>query len=286
MRTLEELVGYKDKNVVITGSASGMAKAATELLIAFGAKVYAIDRNDIDLPVYKSIKGDLSTREGIDSVVSELPEKIDALFMCHGVALIPEKEKFIQLVNFIGQKYMVEALLPRILENGSVSFISSSGGYGWENKIELINEYINLNTFEEQVEWVEGHMPIFSEGYMSDSYCFSKQCINAYVKSKVRPPEFINKKIRVNAIAPSYTISGLTKDFNLAISQDGSEESGEKLMHDLFLKSWNGRPGTSEDMGYPLVMIGSNLFGYLSGQVIYIDFGMTGEMDYKNLLSK
>ena len=57
-------------------------------------------------------------------------------------------------------------------------------------------------------------------------------------------------------------------------------------MHDLFLKSWNGRPGTSEDMGYPLVMIGSNLFGYLSGQVIYIDFGMTGEMDYKNLLSK
>ena len=93
MRTLEELVGYKDKNVVITGSASGMAKAATELLIAFGAKVYAIDRNDIDLPVYKSIKGDLSTREGIDSVVSELPEKIDALFMCHGVALIKKKEK-------------------------------------------------------------------------------------------------------------------------------------------------------------------------------------------------
>lgn len=283
MKTVEALMGYKNKNVVITGSASGMAKAATELLISLGANVYAIDRNDIDLPVFKAIKGDLSTKEGIDKVFSELPENIEALFMCHGVALIPQKEKFIQLVNFIGQKYFVEAVLPRISDNGSISFISSSGGYGWEKKIDIIHEYLNCPTFEEQANWVDSHMEIFSEGYSSDSYCFSKQCINAYIKTKVRSLEFIDRKIRINAIAPSYTISGLTKDFNLAISQDGSEESGEKLMHDLFLKSWNGRPGTSEDMGYPLVMIGSNLFGYLSGQVIYIDFGMTGELDYKNL---
>jgi hypothetical protein len=34
-------------------------------------------------------------------------------------------------------------------------------------------------------------------------------------------------------------------------------------------------------MGYPLVIIGSKLCSYMSGQVVYIDFGLTGEMDYK-----
>ena len=40
---LKKLFGYEGKTVVITGSASGMSKSATELLLELGAKVYAID---------------------------------------------------------------------------------------------------------------------------------------------------------------------------------------------------------------------------------------------------
>jgi len=285
MESIENLLGYKGKNVVITGSASGMARTATELLISLGANVYAIDRSDIDLSVYKSIKGDLSTKETIDEVIAELPEKIDALFVCHGMALVKGKEKLIQLVNFIGQKYIIETLLPKVVDGGSVSVISSTGGYGWESKMSLIGELLACPNFKEQSNWVDEHMEIFSAGYSSDAYCFSKQCMNAYIKSKVRSQEFIGRKIRINAIAPSYTTSGLTKDFNLAVSQDGTEASGEQLMYDLFLKSWNGRPGKPEEMGYPLVFVGSNICGYLSGQIIYIDFGLTAESDYKSACS-
>ena len=42
---LKKLFGYEGKTVVITGSASGMSKAATELLLELGANVYAIDIN-------------------------------------------------------------------------------------------------------------------------------------------------------------------------------------------------------------------------------------------------
>lgn len=286
MKTIEDLFGYRGKNVVITGSASGMSRAATELLISLGATVYAIDRSDIDLPVHKAIKGDLANQNTIDMAIAELPETIDALFVCHGMALVKGKEKLIQLVNFIGQRYIVETLLPRIADGGSVSFISSSGGYGWESKMSLIHEILTCPTFEAQANWVEEHLEVFSDGYSSDAYCFSKQCLNAYIKSKVRSEEFIGRKIRINAVAPSYTNSGLTKDFNLAVSQDGSEENGEQLMHDLFLKSWNGRPGNPEEMGYPLVVVGSDICSYLSGQIIYIDFGLTGETDYNNALQK
>ena len=77
---LKKLFGYEGKTVVITGSASGMSKSATELLLELGAKVYAIDINPIDLPVEKAFKADLSKKEEIDEVISKLPEKIDALF--------------------------------------------------------------------------------------------------------------------------------------------------------------------------------------------------------------
>ena len=53
---IKELFGFEGKNVVITGAASGMGKAACELLIELGAIVYAVDLNPIDLPVKKRFK--------------------------------------------------------------------------------------------------------------------------------------------------------------------------------------------------------------------------------------
>ena len=40
---MSDVLGYKEKNVVITGAASGMGEAAAQLLVDLGAKVYALD---------------------------------------------------------------------------------------------------------------------------------------------------------------------------------------------------------------------------------------------------
>lgn len=286
MKNIEELLGYQGKTVVITGAASGMAKSATELLLSLGAKVYAVDRNETDLPVFEFISADLSQKATIDKVVAKLPEKIDALFMCHGVGIGKGKEKFIQMVNFVGQRYMVEELLPRITDGGSVTFISSTGGYGWEQNMQHVGEVLACPTFEATEKWVDEHVDLFTDGQTPDPYQFSKQCVTAYVKLKTRAPEFIDRKIRINAIGPSFTSTALIKEFNLAASSDGTEAGGAQVLHDLYLKSWNGRPGLPEEMGYPLVFIGSDLFSYLSGQVLYIDFGLTGELDYQAATAK
>ena len=279
---IKELLGYEGKTVVITGAASGMAYCATELLLSLGAKVYAvINSKPCDLPVEAQFKGNLSVKSAIDNVVSQLPEKIDVLFMCHGVGLKPDREKFIQMTNFVGQRYMVEQLLPRIVDGGSVTFISSTGGYGWPGNMKNVGAVLNTASFEEAEAWVEANAGMYAEEGAPDPYQFSKQCVSAYVKSKCRAPEFIGRKVRINAIGPSFTETAIIKDFNLAVSQDGSEASGASIMYDLFLKSWNGRAGKPEEMGWPLVIFGSDMCSYLSGQVIYIDFGMTGEMDWQ-----
>ena len=281
MLSIEELIGLKDKNVVITGAASGMARAASELLISLGAKVYGIDRNAIDLPVYKAIQGDLSKGHTIDEVVKQLPETIDAAYLCCGVALMKDREQMIMDINYFGQKYLAEAILPRIVDEGSVTFISSTGGYHWDEHMSVINEVLAIDDFDAFDQWVNDHLDLLKGGSVGDVYGFSKECLNAYVKSKSREGDYIKRKVRINAIGPSYSATGLISDFNKAISPDGSDEGGAKLMNDIFLKSWNGRPGTSEDMGYPLVVIGSKLFGYMSGQIVYIDYGLTGEKDFK-----
>ena len=267
---LKKIFGYEGKTVVITGSASGMSKSATELLIELGAKVYAIDINPIELPVEKAYQADLSDKESIDKVISDLPTKIDALFLCHGIAQFPGKELLVQKVNFYSQKYMTEKLLDRISEHGSVTFISSVGGFGWQQVYKKAIELINIPTWEEAMKWYEENPEL-----TNNAYVFSKQCLESYVTYKCMSKEFINKRIRLNAINPGDTTTGLTPDFNKSTSPTGNSEEGEAIISNIFLKSWNGYPAEPKEMGYPMVVVGSDICSYMSGQLIYIDFGLT-----------
>lgn len=277
---LKKLFGFEGKTVVITGAASGMAKSATELLLELGAQVYAIDKNPIDLPVKKSFQVDLSEKEEIDKVIQDLPQKIDALFLCHGIAAFPGKELLVQKVNFYSQKYMTEQLLDRISDYGSVTFISSVGGFGWQQVYREAVELINIPTWEAAMDWYDKHSEL-----VQNAYVFAKQCLLSYVTYKCMSKEFISRKIRINAINPGDTTTGLTEDFNKSTSPTGDAEDGAKMIENIFLKSWDGYAASPKDMGYPLVVIGSDICSYMSGQLIYIDYGLTSSWTSQALLN-
>lgn len=275
----KKLFGYEGKNVVITGAASGMAKSGAEMLLELGANVYAIDVNPIDLPVKASWQADLSKKEEIDRVISELPSTIDALFLCHGIAEFPDNKMKVQLVNFYGQKYMADTLLPRISEKGSVTFISSVGGFGWEQVYPTAVELINQPTWEDAMNWYDNHKEIYQSAYV-----FAKQCLESYVTYKCMDKSYIGKKIRLNAINPGDTTTGLTDDFNKSTG-NGDAEAGDKIISQMFLGSWDGYAASPEDMGYPLVVLGSDICSYVSGQLIYIDYGLTSSWKSGALLA-
>lgn len=277
---LKKMFGYENKNVVITGAASGMSKSACELLLELGANVYAIDINPISLPVKKAIVADLGKKEEIERVVLELPEKIDAIFLCHAIAGYKGKELEVQLVNFFGQKYMAQLLLPKISDRGSVSFISSVGGMGFEQCYKTCLEVIDINDWDEAVKWYQAHPDI-----IANSYVFAKQCMNSYVTSKCMSKEFIDRKIRVNCICPGYTLTGLSDDFNKSSSPTGDALEGKEMIENMFIKGWNGFAAQPKDMGYPLVVMGSDICSYMSGQVIYIDYGLTSNWKHNGLLN-
>ena len=88
-------------------------------------------------------------------------------------------------------------------------------------------------------------------------------------------PLFIDRRIRINVICPGNTKTGLTDDFNRSTSRTGDPEEGKKIIEQIFLARWNGRWASAEEMGWPMVALGSQLGSYISGQVIYIDYGIT-----------
>lgn len=83
---MKNLLNYEGKQVVVTGAASGMGEATAKILLEQGAKVYALDRNDAKIPVHQSFQVNLGRKESIDTVVSQLPTKVDSIFSCAGVA--------------------------------------------------------------------------------------------------------------------------------------------------------------------------------------------------------
>lgn len=275
------LFGLEGKNVVVTGAGSGMGRAASRLLAELGANVYAtVRRHPLDFPVKREIPSELGTREGLDALVAELPPVIDALFVCHGISnsVGMTNGLEVQLTNFLSFRYLTEALLPRMSEGSSVTFISSNGGWEWRERAAACMELIETAGWDEALTWYASHPELTNDGYV-----FAKQCQNVYVHAKVHDPAFVSRHVRINAIAPGLTKTGLTDDFNRSLTGDAA--FGQSVLEDMYLSTWNGRWATPEEMGYPMVVLGSRLCSYVSGQVLYIDWGSAAEWELETILS-
>ena len=278
---IKGLFGLEKKNVVITGAGSGMGYAATRLLRDLGADVYAVvRRKPLDFSVTKEIRADLGNEEGCEHMIRECPETIDALFLCHGIANAPGKANAlqVQLTNFYSFLYLTEKLLSRIADNGSVTFISSDGGKDWRRSVKECREIISCKSWSEAAAWYQSHPDCTGDGYV-----FAKKCQNVYVMDRCHEPEFINRKIRLNAIAPGMTKTGLTEDFNRSVTGDPAQ--GQAILEKHSLDFWNGRWASPEEMGYPLVTVGSRIFSYTSGQILYIDYGTASLWEMNELTS-
>ena len=270
---MKDYFGFQGKTVVVTGASSGMGEAAAKMLVDLGAEVHACGsgrRSRITCNPAKEYYYDLSEKEALDQLIDALPERMDALFICQGISMGINPDLKVMKVNFLSVKYLVERLAPRITDNGSITIISSSGGFGWEQTFARSKEIIDCGSYEATVSWLEKN-----PDKIQSSYVVAKQAVNAYVKYKVFDPMLIERRIRINAICPGNTKTGLTDDFNRSSSPTGDAAEGQRFIESIYLDRWNGRWASPEEMGWPMVAIGSDIFSYMSGQIIYFDYGIT-----------
>lgn len=59
---MEDVLGYRDASVVVTGAASGMGAATAQVLVDLGAQVTAIDIKPTEVAVSRALVVDLRDR--------------------------------------------------------------------------------------------------------------------------------------------------------------------------------------------------------------------------------
>ncbi|KHK97831.1 hypothetical protein LK09_10140 [Microbacterium mangrovi] len=265
---MKDYFGYADKTVVVTGAASGMGRALTEMLVDLGADVYALDRVTAPVDgVTKAIVVDLGSKESIDEAFTAIPLSIDAFFGVAGISGVHNSFLETLTVNFIANKYMTDAYLAhRVTTHGSVSFVTSNGGLRWETpdvRDELV-PFVRGGDWDDEVRIAQEYEKPFGEIPGSLGYILSKRLLNLWVAEQVTPLAE-RSGIRINAVLPAMTVSGMLPEF---AEMKGGQAAVEAEVGP------GGRLAESIEMAKVLAFLGSDLASYVSGAHISVDYGM------------
>jgi 3-oxoacyl-[acyl-carrier protein] reductase len=240
----------KDKVAIITGSGSGLGRAAALLFAKNGAKVVVADYNVMAAKeVAEEIKAnggdalflwlDVTDRKSVEDIVKHtinLYGKIDILINNAGITrdktlLKMTEEQFDAVINtnLKGVFNMTQAAIPHMLEQGSGRIINTSS--------------------------------VVRNGNVGQTnYSASKAAVVAMTKTWAK--EFGRKGINVNAVAPGFMKTPMTE----AMPKDVLN-----IMANMVPLKRLGEP---EDIANAYLFLASEMSNYVNGTVLEVDGGL------------
>lgn len=259
---MKDYFGYKDKVCVVTGAASGIGRSTVDLLLDMGAVVYAIDIKDIEIPGVKNfIAADLNSKDAIDMAFEEIPKQIDCFFGVAGVSGVKTNFYTTFTVNYIANKYITETYLKKRMDRGgSIAFVTSTAGLHWEK---YSNEFYNFTvarTWTDMINALHNQAKETTLGLLA--YPFSKRALNYYMAEQ--SVELSRRGIRVNALLPGSTETGMIEEFSMAAG-------GEKELIDQ--TGVMGRIANPDEMAEALVYLNSDMARFITGLPLVLDGG-------------
>ncbi len=259
---------YNGKVCVVTGAASGMGKATTEMLVKNGAEVYALDVNPVAVEgIKKYIYVDLCKKESIDKAFEEVPAKIDCFFGIAGLKGLTMAFIDVAKINLISNKYICQEILPeRMVDYGAIALVTSVAGVRWEvdGNLKFYKAAVEAEGWDNTVAAIEATgMTRSNNGF---AYVYTKLAANYLVSRLVGL--YGAKHVRVNAIMPGDTATNF------------GSESGTKVVSENVspYAGYAGRAATAEEMAYPLLFLNSDMASFISGAYLFVDCGACGEI--------
>jgi NAD(P)-dependent dehydrogenase (short-subunit alcohol dehydrogenase family) len=252
---------YSGRRVVVTGAASGMGEATARLVSELGAEVWALDVNDVTVPVKEFVRTDLRDPAAIDAAAEQIGGPVHAVFNCAGLPGAPFSNLDTMLVNFLGARQLTEALLPRMPQGSAVSSVASVAGMGYLMNMANVQQLLATQDFASGRAWCEEHPEI------ANGYPFSKECIIVY--SLMRAKQLAERGVRINSISPGITETPMLPHFY--------DQVGKEWM-DANFRGFLGRNAGPEEQAWPLAFLNSDAASFISGVNIFVDAGYTGAL--------
>ena len=246
-------INLTDKNVLITGGASGIGKASATLLAASGARGAGSDIDNIGIQAtvrelgneHFGIEGDISNKNDVDKIIDAAHEalgNIDILINSAGVSdvIVPtidqEFENWQRIIdiNLTGTFLTCQAVAAGMLARGDGNIVNVSSIAG------LVG------------------LP------RRNAYTASKHGVAGITKTLAA--EWGSGGIRVNAVAPGYVLTQM----GAHLINDGKLD--EK---DLMRRTPLGRLATPDEISQAILFLTSPLASYINGAIIPVDGGYT-----------
>ena len=254
------LINYKNKVCVVTGAASGIGLATVKLLLEEGAEVYAMDLADISIGNTLGLSCDLSDKDSIDTAFLKIPDHIDCFFGVAGVSGISSNYHKTFTINYIANKYITETYLKdRMKTGGAICYVTSTAGSYWDKYSKEFQLFTKAKSWEEMQNVLDYQAKEDSIGLMA--YPFSKRALNYYMATLA--VELGEKGIRVNALLPGATNTGMKEEFSVAA---GGED---KLISQSGLAK---RLADPIEMAKPLLFLNSDMASFISGVCLNVDY--------------
>ncbi len=250
-----DLLGYNNKNVVVTGCASGIGLATTILLTELGARVTGVDRHQPERTAGQFVQADFLQRDSIDAALQKLPDSVDALFNCAGLGPSLADELVLQ-VNLFGTRYFTESVIPRMGPGSAIASIASIGGAGWPDHVSALLEFLELQDTDEALNWYQHHKHL-----APNAYSFSKEALVVWTKR--RAPDLIRQGIRINCTSPGTTRTPMLDVIEGNIGAKGVDVASQPM----------GRCSTPEEQAWALVMLNSARAACINGVDLAVDGG-------------
>jgi NAD(P)-dependent dehydrogenase (short-subunit alcohol dehydrogenase family) len=248
---------FAGRRYVVTGAASGVGHAVAEQLLTAGAEVYCLDRNTPSAAVTRHIEVDLSNPRSIEAAVEQLEGQFDGLMNVAGIPGTAPAD-LVVAVNALAVRQLTESFFERLKPGGTVTIVSSTAGFGWPVRLDVICDLLATETFEEGAAWFKAHPQ------QGNAYNFSKEVTTVYTMSMALM--VAQKGFRINAVLPGPVQTPILADFEDTMGKDALDG----------LKALLGRHATPDDIAGAIVFLASDAARWINGHPLVVDGGATG----------
>ena len=241
------MTDFSGRRAIVTGAAGGIGRATAELLLARGADVVACDVVAVDFAGAETVVADLARAEGRAALV-EAAGECDHLAITHGIVrpkpiaeTTTDDWDAIMDINAKSIYFLCQTFGPLLRDGGSIVALSS----------------------------VSARMAASQE---QSVYCASKAAVSSITRSFAYA--YAKRGIRVNAVLPGIVDTPMQERF-LAATAAARGTTPEKLHETRLASVPLGRTSSPRECAETIVWLLSPAAGYLTGQQIAADGGLT-----------